>query len=118
MVGRFVQQQQVWLLQQQLGQGDAHLPATRELLGVACPVFFREPEARQDGADFCLDSVTVTSLELVLDSVKAVRNLIVFGGRVVQFRHAAGQVLHFGFHGAQVGEHFHALSEDRSSGKR
>ena len=35
MVCRLVQQQQIRLLEQQLGQRDAHLPAARELLGAS-----------------------------------------------------------------------------------
>jgi hypothetical protein len=33
MIGGFVQQEQVWFLQQQLGQGEAHLPAAGKFFG-------------------------------------------------------------------------------------
>ena len=46
MVGGLVEQQQVRLLQQQLGQRDAHLPAAGKLFGLALPVFFAETQAR------------------------------------------------------------------------
>ena len=40
MVGGLVEQQQVGLLQQQLGERDAHLPAAGKFVGLARPVFF------------------------------------------------------------------------------
>jgi hypothetical protein len=39
-VGRLVEQEQAGLLQQQLGERDAHLPAARKLLSPAAPVIF------------------------------------------------------------------------------
>ena len=40
MVRGLVEQQEVGFLQQQLGQGEAHLPAAGEFFGQARPVFF------------------------------------------------------------------------------
>ena len=45
-----VEQQQVRVAKQQLGQGDAHLPATGEVLGGLVEVLDGKPEAAQDGA--------------------------------------------------------------------
>ena len=47
-VRRLVHQQQVGPREQQLGEGDAHLPAARELLGPSLLVGEREAEALQD----------------------------------------------------------------------
>ena len=44
MVGRLVQQQQIGLFQQQLGERDAHLPAAGKLLGALLPLALRKPE--------------------------------------------------------------------------
>ena len=51
MVGGLVEQQQVRLLQQKLGQRDAHLPAAGKFLGLASPVVFAEAQPGQDLAD-------------------------------------------------------------------
>ena len=45
MVGGLVEQKQIGLLQQQLGQRDAHLPAAGEFFGLAVPVFFAKTQA-------------------------------------------------------------------------
>ena len=42
MVGGLIEQQQIRLLQQQLGQRDAHLPAAGKFFGLAMPVVFHE----------------------------------------------------------------------------
>src|SRR5205814_1249868 len=43
MVGGFIEQEQVRLLQQELGQGNSHLPATGEFIRMPMPVFFGKP---------------------------------------------------------------------------
>ena len=67
MVGRLVEQQQAGLLQQQLGERDAHLPAAGELFGAALPVFFAEAEAAEDGADLRVERVDVVDVQEVGD---------------------------------------------------
>ena len=64
-VGGLVEQQEVGLLQQELGEGDAHLPAAGEFFGVALPVFLGEAEAAEDGADLGVEGVAVVGVELV-----------------------------------------------------
>ena len=59
MVGRLVEQQQVGLCQQQLGQRDAHLPAAGEFFGLARPVCLAEAEAGEHGADLRVECVAV-----------------------------------------------------------
>ena len=76
MVRWFVEQQQVWLLQQQLRQRDAHLPAAGELFGRARPIFLAETEPLQHRSDLRLDRVTVARLELVLQLVKAISDVL------------------------------------------
>ncbi|MPM34717.1 hypothetical protein SDC9_81304 [bioreactor metagenome] len=46
-VGRFVQQHDRRVLHQDLGKGDAHLPAPAELTGRAAHICFREPKAKE-----------------------------------------------------------------------
>ena len=47
MVCGFVEQQERRLFEQQLGERDAHLPATAELFRLAAPVVLAEPEAAE-----------------------------------------------------------------------
>ena len=56
MVGGLVEQQQVGLLQQQLGQREAHLPAAGKLLGLAVPVVLAEAQAVEHRADLRFDA--------------------------------------------------------------
>ena len=118
MVGGFVQQQQIGLLQQQFDQRDAHLPAAGKFFGLSGPVFFPKTQPRKHGADLGLDGVSVASGEFVLETLVALRDLRVFRRCVVELRHAPGEFFHLLFHGAQFGKHRHALGEDSASGER
>ena len=69
MVGRLVEQQQVGLLQQQFGQGEAHLPAAGEFFGLAVPVLLYKSQPGKNGADLGLDGIAVAGLKFMLDDV-------------------------------------------------
>src|SRR5215469_14314895 len=71
----FVEQQQVWLLQEKLGERETHLPATRKLVGEPCPVLLAEAQPGQHGSDLRFDRVSVPRQELVLQAMIAIRNL-------------------------------------------
>ena len=118
MVGGLVQQQQVGLLQQQLDQRDAHLPAAGKFFGLPGPVFFSETQPRKHGADLGLDGVSVASGEFVLDALVALRDLRVLRRCVVELGHAPGQLFHLLFHGAQLRKDRHALGEHGAPGER
>src|SRR5208282_3835354 len=64
-VGGLVEQQQVRLLQQQLGQCNAHLPASGEFFGAAMPILLAETEAHEHASDLGLDGKSVASTEFV-----------------------------------------------------
>ena len=118
MVGGLVEQQQVRLLQQQLGQCDAHLPAAGEFFGPAMPVFLAETEAHEHAPDLRLDGVSVASAKFVLEALIALRDLRVFRRGVIELGHASGQVFHLLFHLSQLGKNRHALGEHGASGER
>ena len=44
-IGRLIQQQHIWVLQQQLGKFDAHTPSTAEVTGLTVKVFACEAES-------------------------------------------------------------------------
>ena len=67
MVGRFVEEQQVGALQQQPGQGDAHLPAAGEGLAGFLPVALGKTETAQHLGDFGLDLVAAPLAKGFLD---------------------------------------------------
>ena len=118
MVGGFVQQQEVGLLQQQLDQRDAHLPAAGKFFCLAGPVFFSKTQPRKHGSDLRLDGVSVAGGEFVLETLVALGDLRIFGGGMVELGHAPGQLFHLLFHGAQFGKDRHALGEDGASRER
>ena len=117
-VGGLVEQQQVGLFEQQLGERDAHLPAAGELFGAAFPIALRKAEAAEHGAHLRFDGVAVARAELAFGLVKPLGDLRVFRAGGVEFGHAVGQVLLLLFELAQVGEHGHALGEDGAAGER
>ena len=117
-VGGLVQQQQVRLFEQQLGEGDAHLPTARKLLGTAPPVVLGEPQAGQHRARLCLDRVAVARAEFAVQALEAIRHLLVLEALRVEFRHAVGQALELFLHGAQIGKDRQALGKHGAAGKR
>ena len=66
MVGRLIEHQQRWLLQEQLGQHDAHPPAARKQFERAVQVVGREAETFQNFFGFGLDRVPVERVEFLL----------------------------------------------------
>ena len=112
MVGGLVEQQQVRLRQQQLGQRNAHLPAAGELFGVARPVFLAEAQAVEHRAHLRVERVAVVHAEVAGDSLVAVGHLFVFARRRIELAHLVGEVFHLLLHRSQVAEHGHALVED------
>ena len=62
-VGRLVEQQQVRLAQQQLGQRDAHLPAARELVGGARHVRLVKAQAEKHAVRLAFDVVAVAGFK-------------------------------------------------------
>jgi len=64
-VGGLVEQQDVGVAQQQLGEADAHLPAAGELEGRLVEVLHGEPQAAQDLAGAALELVAAGGLEAV-----------------------------------------------------
>ena len=90
MVRRLVEQQQVRLLQQQLGQRDAHLPAAGELFGVALPVFLAEAQPAQHRAHLRVERVAVVRAEFAIHAVKALADLRVLRAGRIKLRHACG----------------------------
>ncbi len=117
-IGRLVEQQQIRLFEQQLGQRDAHLPAAGKFLGSAMPLRVRKAEAGQNRANLRFDGVTVARAEFAVELMKAIGHLRVFGAGRIQLRHLLGEVLHFAFHVVERREHRHAFGEDAAPGQR
>ena len=117
MVRGLVEQQQVGLRQQQLGERDAHLPAAGELFGVARPVFFAEAETVEHGADLRVERIAVVHAKMAEDNLVAIGHLRVLVGVVIEFRDFVRELFHLLFERAQIGEDRHALVEDGAAGK-
>ena len=66
MVGRLVEQQQSGAAEQQLRQGDAHLPAARERLARPVEVLGGESQPAQNGGDLQIDAEALQPAEGLL----------------------------------------------------
>ena len=117
-IGGLVQQQQVRLFEQQLGQRDAHLPAARKFLGALVPLLVRKPEAGQHRPHLRFDGVAVAGAELAIELMEAVGHLRILRPRGIQFAHLVRQLFHLHFHLLQRSENRHAFGEDAAAGKR
>jgi len=106
-VGRFVEQQQVGALQQQLGQGDAHLPAAGEGLAGLLPVGLRKAETAQHFADLRLHGVAAALGEELLGLGVAGQQL------AVPLAETRFEPLEFLFEGQQSGQRRAHLGEQR-----
>src|SRR5208337_5436689 len=67
MVGGLVEQQQVGLFQQELAEGNAHLPATRKLFRAARPVRLVESESGENCPDLRIEGVSISRPEFAID---------------------------------------------------
>ncbi len=118
MVRRLVQQQQVWFLQQQLGQRQPHLPAAGEFVRLPLPVFFAKAKPLQHASYLGFNRVAVAGAEFVLQTVIAVGDLGIFRALMVEFGDLVRKRLQFALHGVEVAEHRHALGKHGAAGKR
>ncbi len=118
MVRRLVEQKQAGLLQQQFGEGDAHLPSAGKLFSPATPVFFREPEAGEDGPDLRVQCVTVVGTKSGVDLGEAVGSGGVGVAFRVEFGERGGDRLHLFFEAEKLVEDRQAFVEDGAARER
>ena len=76
MVSGLVEQQQVWVAQEELSESDAHLPAARELGARALKVGDFKAETGQDLAGVALELVAAQVLKAVLDLAVLVKERV------------------------------------------
>ena len=117
-VGGLIEQQQIGLDQQELGQRDAHLPAARKLLRRTRLILARESQAVEHGARSRRERIAVAPLELGLQAVVALGDALVFFARGVEVRHLMRERFHLLFHVEQVPKHRKALFEHAAAGQR
>ena len=84
-IGGLVEQQQVGLFQQQLSQGDAHLPAAGEFFRAAMPIGGGKSQTAQHHSRLRFKRISVAVLELGVNGVEAVGDLLVLGARPDRF---------------------------------
>ena len=113
----FVEQQQVGLFQQQLGQGNAHLPATGEFFRAPMPIGGGKSQTAQHHSHLRLERIPVAMLKLGIDGVETVGDLLILGPGRIKFTHLLHQGFHLLLHGEQIAEHRHALRHHRAPGK-
>ena len=93
MVGGFVEQEEVGLLEERAGERDAHAPAARELLGQLLLHVFGEAESVEDDARGRLAAVAV-AVHFDRQFVDALFDLLVRAAALAQLDH---QLLQLGF---------------------
>ena len=111
-VRRLIEQQQGWLLEQQLGQRNPHLPAARKLLGAPLPVFFRKPQPSQHRAHLRVERIDVMGLQHVHDVRVAIRRLLVFRRPRLLVAQGPRQLFGLGLHAAQLVKDAQTLFKD------
>jgi hypothetical protein len=79
-VRRLVEQERVWAHQEDLREGDAHLPAARELADVVVYLLGVEAEAREDLPRARLERVAAELVEARLGAAEALDELLDFAG--------------------------------------
>ena len=116
MIGRLVEQQQVGLAEQQLGQRQAHLPAAGECFGLPVEIRRGEPEPVQHGGGLQIDAVPVVEPEAILQVAVAGQHRLVlaFGNRRVA--QPLLERVHLGFHREQRAERAGGFLEDGPAG--
>src|ERR1019366_124056 len=97
---------------EELGEGDAHLPAAGELFGLALPIFFGEAEAAEYGSDLRVQGVDVVDVEMVGDVGVAVSGGLVLAGLGVGGGEGVGDLLGFAFEFEDGVEDREAFGED------
>ena len=117
-VGRFVEQQQVGLIEQQLGEGDAHLPAAGKRFGRALEVGRLEAEALENGPGLQLDAVAVVHAEAILQIAVAVQHLVVVGFGDRRIAQSILEGVHLGFDREQRLERARCFFEQGPPGVR
>ena len=116
-VGGLVEQQQVGLGQQQLGQRDAHLPAAAELVGLPRPILFAEAEAGEHAAHLRVERVAVERVKALLQHGVALGRGFVLRAFVIELGQLPAEPLDLALHLAQLVEDGQAFFKDRPAGE-
>ena len=114
-IGRLVEQQQVWTSEQQLCEGDSHLPAARERFARTVAVLAAESEAAQHGRDAQVDAIALVQAESILKLRVAREHRIVFVLRDRGITELVLDVVHLRLHVEQRLKRAACFLEDRSS---
>ena len=114
-VRRLVQEQQVRLAEQELRQGDPHLPAARKRLCRPAEIVIREAEALKHRRRFQVDAVAAAEPEPVLEIAVARQHRIVLRLRDRLVAQPRLERVHLVLHGDQVAEGAAGFVEDASS---
>ncbi len=117
-VGGLVQQQQVWFLEKDLAEGDAHLPAAGVIPHQLFSALRREPDGGQKLVDARVELVTVESFEPALEPAELVDQLVEMGG-ILRCLLGAHLILHLPLtveHRGRLSEGLKQLLPDRAVG--
>lgn len=117
MVGGFVEEENVGILEKEAGKCDAHLPSTGEGGAWAVELIDLETESAEDAADVGVHGVGVAAVQFVQEVFVAIGDSYKFGGFVAgDLSHAVFEFAHFGFVGHDFGEDLAAFVEECALG--
>jgi hypothetical protein len=94
-VGRFVEEEDVGLLEEEFCHGDTHLPAAGEFRAIAREVFILETEALEDGLDFGFHEGWVVGIEFEFEFADFLEEVAVGGGTWIEFDEFFGEAIDF-----------------------
>src|SRR5579883_874269 len=118
MISGFVEKQQIWLCQKQLGKSHAHLPSAGELVDRARRIVAREAQPVEHLAYLCLERVPVVSLKFRFNAVVAVRDFFVLLAIGIKLSHLMRERFHLPFNIEQMLEYRKAFFRYASARKR
>ncbi len=118
-IRRLIQQQHVRLFDSSSFASAMRICQPPEkLFGAPRPIFLLEPEPVEHRAHLRLNRVAIAIAKFRIDVMQTVGCGCVFGARRVQLAETVVQRLQLLLHFMQIGEHAHALGENRAAGKR
>ena len=118
MIRRLVKEEQTRPAEEQLGQGNPHLPPARERVGRTFEHRGRKSQALQHRGRAELDAVAIPEAESILEVTVARQHRLVLRCRHAGISQALFESVHLVFHRQQVAERARRLLEQTASAMR
>jgi len=103
-VGRFVEEEDLGLGEEELGHRDAHLPATGKFAAVAFKVGLLEAESAEDGLNAGTHAGGIVAVELEFELADFIKEIRVWGGTGIEIGEVFFETGHFFLNGLGFSE--------------